>query len=348
MKETGEILKSERLRRNLSIEEVSRATSIRVHVIEAIENREYNVLPEVYIKSFIKKLCNFYEISDLSIQQAGQSTGHKQKTEEPSIIAEPQEAPAEIDAQHEENLAAKSFKKKKEKPKKIVTSTEVLQSKDYTEIFKKRKVRFSLNPVFVNYIIFSVIAIFLLLVIYFVFFFDTKKFFEEKRYVQDTVENNQSESNIESKLTEFFNKSDSIVIKAVARDTAWLRIEIDGARREELLMYPGMERSWNVGEFAIVHQGNFGAIRFYRNDELLDIPGKRGTVVKNIRITATEVLNANPWADDPTSRVDAVEEVPKNIRRYNDNKDKKKGNQIKLIEPSEPIQKKPLIRDSVR
>ncbi|MEJ5244209.1 MAG: helix-turn-helix transcriptional regulator [Bacteroidota bacterium] len=343
MNETGKILKSERLRRNLSIEEVSKATSIRTHIIEAIENGEYNVLPEVYIKSFIRKLCNLYEISDLSAQQEVPPAERKQEAAEPIATAEPDKTTTENADLEVEKPATKPVKKKKEKPKKIVTSTEVSQSKDYTEIFRKRRVRFSVNPVFINYIIISAIAIFLLLVIYFVFFFDTKKFFEEQRYVQDTA-TEKTENNIENKLTEFFNKSDSIVIKAVARDTAWMRIEIDGARSEELLMYPGMERSWNVGEFAIVHQGNFGAIRFYRNDELLEIPGKRGTVVKNVRITASEVLNANPWAEDPTSRVDAIENVPKNIRRYNQKKDE----QIKLIQPSEPIQKKPLIKDSIR
>lgn len=344
MDETGKILKSERLKRNLSIEEVSKATSIRTHIIEAIENVEYNVLPEVYIKSFIKKLCNFYEISDLSLELKEPPSKQKQEVAEATATAEPDETPAEKAISDEEKISTKPKKKIKEKPKKIVTSTEVSQSKDYKEIFKKRRVRFSVNPVFINYIIASVIAIFLLLVIYFVFFFDTKKFFEEQRYVQDTTKTEISENNIENKLTEFFNKSDSIVIKAVARDTAWLRIEIDGARSEELLMYPGMERTWNVGEFAIIHQGNFGAIRFYRNDELLEIPGKRGTVVKNIRITATEVLNANPWAEDSTSKVDAINEVPKNIRRYG----QKKNEQIKLIQPSEPIQKKPLAKDSVR
>jgi len=345
MKETGEILKGERLRRNLSIEEVSKSTSIRAHIIEAIENGEYNVLPEVYIKSFIKKLCNFYEIADLTIQQELPPEQKQETDAPPEQPIEPAEVPSDTDAQREQKPAAKPTRKKKEKPNKIVTSTEVPPSKDYTEIFKKRKVRFSLNPVFLNYIIFSVIAIFLPLVIYFVLFFDTKKFFEEQRYVQDTTQNEQGDE-IENKLAEFFNKSDSIVIKAVARDTAWLRVELDGTRSEELLMYPGMERVWNVAEFAIVHQGNFGAIRFYRNEELLDIPGRRGTVVKNIRITATEVLNANPWANDPTSSVDAVEEVPRNIRRYNT--DKKKENQIKLIEPSQQIQKKPLVRDSAR
>ncbi len=342
MSEAGKILKSERLKRNLSIEEVSKTTSIRTHIIEAIENGRYNVLPEIYIKSFIRKLCNLYEISDLSfqLQELDES---KQEAAEEITEAEPEVAPAEKSEFAEEKSATKHGKKKKEKPKKIVTSTEVSQSKDYTEIFRKRRVRFSVNPVFINYIIISTIAIFLLLVIYFVFFFDTKKFLEEQRYMQDTVAE-KVESSVENKLTEFFNKSDSIVIKAVARDTAWMRIEIDGARSEEFLMYPGMERIWNVGEFAIVHQGNFGAIRFYRNDELLEIPGKRGAVVKNVRITASEVLSVNPWAEDPTSRVDAIENVPKNIRRYKQKQDEP----IKLIQPSEPIQKKPLIKDSIR
>jgi cytoskeletal protein RodZ len=261
MNETGKILKSERLRRNLSIEEVSKATSIRTHIIEAIENGEYNVLPEVYIKSFIRKLCNLYEISDLSSQQEMPPAERKQEAAEPIATAVPDEAPTESADLEVEKPATKPIKKKKEKPKKIVTSTEVSQSKDYTEIFRKRRVRFSVNPVFINYIIISAIAIFLLLVIYFVFF-SIRKSSSRNSDMRRTQPQRKTENNIENKLTEFFNKSDSIVIKAVARDTAWMRIEIDGARSEELLMYPEWSAAGMWANLQLFIRGTLGQYAF--------------------------------------------------------------------------------------
>lgn len=325
MSHIGEILKAERSRRNLSIEEISKITSIRAHIIEAIENGEFNVLPEVYIKSFIKKLCEFYEIDLNTASQ--ESKENENLTEQ---ITEKEEKHKEKD------------KKKKEKPKKIVTSTEVKTKDDYTEIFKKRKINFGINPSVINYLIYALIAVFLGLAIYFTFFFDTKKLFEEKQYVQDTT---TIEPPTDNSLMSFFSKTDSLTIKAIANDTAWIRIEIDGQKSEELLMYPGMERSWNASEYVIVNQGNFGAVKFYRNDELLEIPGKRGSVVKNIRITRNEILNTTPWQDDPTTKVDAINEVPKTTRRY---KDKDKNGQIKLIQPSQPAQKPIIKRDTIR
>jgi len=55
MRSSGEILKSERLKKNWSLDEVARRTKIRVELLKAIEEGNFTHLPsEVYLKGFVK------------------------------------------------------------------------------------------------------------------------------------------------------------------------------------------------------------------------------------------------------------------------------------------------------
>lgn len=60
----GEVLRTERERRRLSIHDVEENTSIRSLYIEAIENGDYDKLPgDVYTKGFIKNYANFLNLN---------------------------------------------------------------------------------------------------------------------------------------------------------------------------------------------------------------------------------------------------------------------------------------------
>ena len=57
MKTVGQILKSERLKKNISLEHLSILTKIDVKYITALENDEYGLLPsETFIKGFIRNI----------------------------------------------------------------------------------------------------------------------------------------------------------------------------------------------------------------------------------------------------------------------------------------------------
>jgi cytoskeletal protein RodZ len=56
----GEILRSEREKKGLSVKEIELATSIRTIYISAIEEGNYSIIPgEVYLKGFIRNYSNF-------------------------------------------------------------------------------------------------------------------------------------------------------------------------------------------------------------------------------------------------------------------------------------------------
>jgi len=56
----GEILRSEREKKGLSIKDIEKATSIRSLYLNAIEEQNYNVIPgEVYLKGFIRNYASY-------------------------------------------------------------------------------------------------------------------------------------------------------------------------------------------------------------------------------------------------------------------------------------------------
>lgn len=68
MQTVGEILRSEREKKGLTIKEIEIATSIRTVYITAIEEGNYGIIPgEVYLKGFIRNYANFLGLDSQQI-----------------------------------------------------------------------------------------------------------------------------------------------------------------------------------------------------------------------------------------------------------------------------------------
>ncbi len=92
-------------------------------------------------------------------------------------------------------------------------------------------------------------------------------------------------------ILSYFNTGDSLNLRAVAKDSAWIRVIADNKKYYEQLLKKGETKEWNANEFFIVDIGKVGAITLYRNNQELPLFGKPGTVAKNIKITADNVTN---------------------------------------------------------
>lgn len=68
MVKAGERLRSQRLKKKLTLEEVSKATKIKVPFLLAIENGEYEKLPPAtYAQGFVRNYANFLDIPEREI-----------------------------------------------------------------------------------------------------------------------------------------------------------------------------------------------------------------------------------------------------------------------------------------
>jgi hypothetical protein len=209
------------------------------------------------------------------------------------------------DNSKKENLIKENTDLTKENTEKLIKekkSTNPFISKVKQKNFLKPKIYFAntLNISRRDFFIYSFVVLFFAGMIFFVFFYEEDMFndFMDKTnsYIADT---NDSENltvldTKKSELFNYFEKIDSIVLKAKCVDTAWVKIEIDGKKTDEFLMFPGMENRWSAWEKIVLNTSNVGGIVFSKNDTTLPKFGASGSLVKNIIITHEGIANVTP------------------------------------------------------
>lgn len=78
---------------------------------------------------------------------------------------------------------------------------------------------------------------------------------------------------------------DSLTLFAAVTDTVWAAIAIDSLPPREYLFRPGNKASWRARDRFILTLGNAGGIQFTLNKKVLGVLGRRGSVVHNLPIT---------------------------------------------------------------
>lgn len=263
MNDLAEKLKKARLDRKLTIQQVSEDTAVRSYIIENFENGKFNFLPDVYINSFIKTLLKYYKISaDVIPEDKNIEKDKNQVVEKKS----------ELIQKNKNNL-----------------NPEILSLK---EQFRKKEVKKVSKISLYNYIIFGLlfVSIVVTIIITIISLKGNNENITEKKVndnQNDTIKIEVDKQNILS----YFKTGDSLNLRAIAKDTAWIRVISDNKKYYEQLLKKGETKEWNAYEFFMVDIGNVGAITLYRNNQELPLFGKPGTVAKNIKITADNVTN---------------------------------------------------------
>ncbi len=76
------------------------------------------------------------------------------------------------------------------------------------------------------------------------------------------------------------NPQQQYLLKVVAGETTWLRVEMDDGKSEEVLLKPGQSREWASRNGFGLKIGNAGGIRVMLNGKDLGALGRRGEVLK--------------------------------------------------------------------
>ena len=335
MNDIGKRISEARLKKNLTIEQLSDITKVRHNIIEAIEAGDFSVMPEIYMKSFIKTINKYLQISEtekeLSIENKPVKNA-KLVIDDEVILSKPKEIPK---LQKNEILPVapiKNIHKQKAKNEEV---------EKYAELFKKKNVKKVSRVGLINYLIYSILAIVVIAAIVITLLnFEKNENDTSKKSINntDTLEVQQPKNT----LLSYFEKPDTLIVTAKANDTSWVRVVIDGRNYLEVLMKPGQEEKWGASQFFVIDQGNVGSINFYRNGELLPMFGKPGTVVKNIKITKDNVLNTSLKKDTLTIQNQITPKKKRIIK-----KEPEKPKIPKLIQESQiPTTPNPLKRNN--
>jgi cytoskeletal protein RodZ len=80
-------------------------------------------------------------------------------------------------------------------------------------------------------------------------------------------------------------RPDSLTLFASVSDTVWMTITVDSLPPREYIFHPGAKQSWRAGNRFLLTLGNAGAVSFALDKQKLGTLGRRGNVVRNVSLT---------------------------------------------------------------
>jgi len=257
LKQFAEELKAQKLLLEISIEDIYEKTRIDKKYLEAMENGDFEIMPQVYMRAFIRKYAE-------------------------AVNLDPNEAILKYDAAR----SGKLFE--------TVSSDDMNDNSD-DDVDNEKQGRQSPNNVSetkVNPIIILgfVILIVLSVASYFVFFdSDNEEIIVEKPIEEilsergDSTETlrfeiNQEELDAQAKMENMFSNQDSLVLKINAVDTVWIQIMTDQGKQVEYILHPKRSKTIKAKSKFDILIGNTGGVEFLLNDKKIDFVGKKGEI----------------------------------------------------------------------
>ena len=262
----AEELKEARTKSQLTLQQIAAKTRIDLKFLENMENGNFNFLPDLYIKAFIKEYAKLVGLDvDITFKKYNAAKKNKAYDENGNIEEE-----------------VKKPKPEKEEDKPIKEEETKLTSFDYTDSPESKKsptpINASTQKIRLAVLIGGALAI--LLIIYFAFLrggseiIVTEKPYNEvrKENKQRYVEETQKPQTV---TTTPIIASDSLILKIETSDTSWVKILLDGTRIDEYTFFPNSEKILKAKNNFNLIIGNAGVMRFFLNNKPLNFIGKK-------------------------------------------------------------------------
>lgn len=268
---------------NISPGDIQSRTSIRAHIIEAIDAGRFDELPSVYMRSFLRRYAEQVGIPANEIENLIEA--HLELL----VNGKPKDQPGAF-------AALRNVKPKMPAP----ISLEGSPTRRRVLIF------------FVSLFGLACLAgVYLLLRGP-----DEGPLAMERNAALRDVDSLLAPSQPAGRLMNYFGigDQDSLILEALCTDTAWVSITADGKISEAVTLEPGQQRRWAGLKGFQLSIRNAGGITLKRNGVELPKVGKLGETVRSIRISRTEfITSASPWRsqrDTTKSRVKPQQTTP--------------------------------------
>lgn len=260
LQEFGASLREQRERKGVSLTDISAYTRINQHFLEAIENGNFSVLPQTYIRAFLREYASAIETDGEEIVSMYEA-----------IISPPTPATRQRrDTEHEQ-------------PRE---SSRVPPSSHPLTPFVR-----ALRPVVFGAII-VIVGGFMYLML--------KSPSETTQTTSGEIPFDrvirETEAALPADTTTISTPppqaiapaqtTDSLVLQMRTTDSLWLSITIDNDRNEEYLFAPNRIRTWKASDRFVLTMGNAGGATFQLNGKDLGPLGRPGAVLRNRVITA--------------------------------------------------------------
>ena len=257
METIGDILKKIRLEKGYTLEEISNITRIRRKYLEALENSNYEEIPDrVYTKSFLKIYSEFLGLDKAHILKRFQD---EDSQEDKTIIAPMYYLPNEL-------IQSKPNRKKTLYILIFILLFVLLVWGIWSFILKNPSM-FSLRP-------------------------KGEEIPVEEIYFKDAEEEIPLNESLDIPITETETEKpkyfyDKLVLKILSNSSSWISVSTDGTRSNSYTMMSNKEEIFEAKRIISLRVGNLGGINIDINNYNLEPLGKSGEVA-DIVITLSQ------------------------------------------------------------
>jgi cytoskeleton protein RodZ len=261
-------LRKERVAKDISLADISKKTHINVKYLEAIEQGSFDILPQTYIRAFIREYALVIGLAPKAVlKKFDVMVGGKYSVDNGAMIGSGWSG-ATLPPLPEQSSAA---------PARPGAKPEYLRQNDNRTVA-----------------VVGGAAIVAVVLIYFIYDYatqETKAPIAQETPFQEVVKEQEKQILPQKTVLDSFAviqaapKKDSLTLRAVTVDSVWISIGKDNAPSQNIILPPEASRTWVAAKQFRISLGNAGGIRFMLNGTDIGRFGKRGAVVRNLILT---------------------------------------------------------------
>jgi cytoskeletal protein RodZ len=263
----GAELRSQRELKQVSLTAISEATRISEKMLEAIEAGKFSVLPQAYIRAFLRAYARAIDLNPDDVLRRYDSVNREIRAAaeewvsrtKPHVIRPERTPTGSTQASSGVSLSS------------IVAAAAILMAVAAVIFFANRESAVPTQEPL------SKIP------------FDKAVRESEATAAQPEQAPPQTSLQASPPATTVRPVADSLHLEITTTDSVWVAIVIDNVKHAQYLFPRGRVRSWAAKEQFLVSMGNAGAATFRLNGGNLGALGKRGTIARNVLITQSGI-----------------------------------------------------------
>lgn len=288
LKKFADELKFTRESKSITLQQIAGKTRIDLKFLQAIEDANFDVLPEIYIRAFIKEYSQTLDLNPKeTLQKFDNARSGKQEEKPPEEVHtedHQQKEPEEAITPSAETIQTT------QSPKALNSEETPAAQPDIPEVK-------TINAIKTNYIIGGLISVIALLIIYFSFFNGSSSEIIQVTSDQDVVSTNngrfelgkqtatQDQAEIQTPVNTLLPSTDSLRLSVLTTDRVWLKVSTDGKVFQQGIVEANLKMNFAATKNFSVSIGNAGRVKVYFNNKPVENVGKPGKI-RNLFITS--------------------------------------------------------------
>ena len=277
MHQLSERLRAERERQRRTLRDLSDQTKIREPFLAAIERGDFDVLPQVYVRSFVKTYGAALGIPDAQIMAMLDDALYRDDHDDAPSTPRRQKS-SRADSRQERKPSSDSAPLIQSRPSTERRSLGIKLDRSVVDLMRTLPLWF-----------WAAAGTMLTLIIVALLF-----------SADDSDDTTASGPSTVVDVAASGAVQDSMILRAEVQDSAWINITADGKTSYQAILLPGTTAQWSAMERFEISMGNAGGVVFYRNEQRLDPFAAPKQSVRRVVVTRTTVVTpSTAWQEPP-------------------------------------------------